>query len=288
MPSHRAEPPRRRAAPPAGRRRAERAQPRYGRFAVLGAAVSVTGIAMLGGIGVLPSVASDNGGDGDTARDAGTAAGSVLAGASTSTTPTPSGQPSDGSGQKQSAKGPGGTKGQTGTAAADDSGAAGNAGHAGDTGTSGDGPQDDLADDDTSNLTPPVPEDSGDGKRIVFDQSDQRVWLVDDDETVERTYLVSGSLYDNLDPGTYAVYSRSEQAWGVDDSGTMKYFVRFTEGDNGAAIGFHDIPIKDGQLLQTVDQLGTPQSHGCVRQERDDAIALWDFAPIGTEVDVTA
>jgi lipoprotein-anchoring transpeptidase ErfK/SrfK len=40
--------------------------------------------------------------------------------------------------------------------------------------------------------------------------------------------------------------------------------------------------------VQTAAQLGTPQSHGCIRQEREDAIALWDFAPIGTEVDVTA
>jgi lipoprotein-anchoring transpeptidase ErfK/SrfK len=68
----------------------------------------------------------------------------------------------------------------------------------------------------------------------------------------------------------------------------MEYFVRFPEGTNGAVIGSHDIPIDDGQLVQTVDQLGTPQSHGCVRQDREDAIALWEFAPIGTEVDVTA
>ncbi len=141
---------------------------------------------------------------------------------------------------------------------------------------------------DTATRTRRSPTDSGDGRRIVFDQSDQRVWLVDDDEDVERTYLVSGSLYDNLEPGTYSVYSRSEQAWGIDDSGTMKYFVRFTEGTNGAAIGFHDIPIDDGALVQTVAELGTPQSHGCIRQEREDAIALWEFAPIGTEVDVTA
>jgi lipoprotein-anchoring transpeptidase ErfK/SrfK len=39
--------------------------------------------------------------------------------------------------------------------------------------------------------------------------------------------------------------------------------------------------------VQTVAQLGTPQSHGCIRQEREDAIALWEFAPIGTEVVVT-
>jgi hypothetical protein len=133
-----------------------------------------------------------------------------------------------------------------------------------------------------------LPADSGHGKRIVFSESRQRVWLVTGAKHVERTYLVSGSLSDNLDPGTYSVYSRSEQAWGVDDSGTMRYFVRFTQGDTGAAIGFHDIPIDEGEPVQTLDQLGTPQSHGCVRQKRSDAKVLWEFAPLGTTVVVTA
>jgi hypothetical protein len=133
-----------------------------------------------------------------------------------------------------------------------------------------------------------LPADSGTGKRIVFSQSRQRVWLISDDETVLRTYPVSGSVYDNLHPGAFNVYSKSEDAWGVDDSGTMKYFVRFTQGDSGAAIGFHDIPVKDGELVQTEGQLGTPLSHGCIRQRRSDAIALWKFAPLGTSVIVTA
>ena len=93
----------------------------------------------------------------------------------------------------------------------------------------------------------PLPAESGEGKRVVFSESQQRVWLVREDGKVQRTYLVSGSLTDNLDPGTYSVYSRSKRAWGIDDSGTMKWFVRFTTGDTGAAIGFHDIPIADGQ-----------------------------------------
>jgi len=114
------------------------------------------------------------------------------------------------------------------------------------------------------------------------------VWLVNEDEQIERTYLVSGSIHDNLEPGAFNVYSRSEDAWGVDDSGSMKYFVRFTQGDTGAAIGFHDIPVKDGVPAQTESQLGTPLSHGCVRQRRSDAIALWKFAPLGTSVIVTA
>lgn len=132
-----------------------------------------------------------------------------------------------------------------------------------------------------------LPAESGSGRRVVFSESRQRVWLVSGGREVERTYLVSGSIYDNLDPGTYAVYSRSEQAWGIDGSGTMRYFVRFTQGEN-AAIGFHDIPIDDGKPVQSVAQLGTPLSHGCIRQKRSDAIALWEFAPIGTTVVVTA
>jgi hypothetical protein len=235
MSRHRAESPHRHAA-----------RPRYGRLAVLGASVSVTGIAMLGGIGVLPSVAEGG-------RPAGADLGQVAADAadtSPSASPTASPPPTA---SKQQAE-----------ALAQPTGAA------------------------TVEQDPPVPADSGSGKRIVFDQSDQRVWLVGDDGTVERTYLVSGSLTDNLLPGTYAVYSRSEHAVGVDDSGTMRYFVRFTHGTEGAAIGFHDIPVDDGHPVQTVAQLGTPQSHGCIRQLRADAVALWDFAPIGTEVDVTA
>jgi L,D-transpeptidase catalytic domain len=133
-----------------------------------------------------------------------------------------------------------------------------------------------------------APADSGTGRRIVFSESLQRVWLLDSAGTVEKTYLVSGSVTDNLQPGTYSVYSRSRHATGIDDSGTMEYFVRFTQGPTGAAIGFHSIPTKGGRLLQTTAQLGTAQSHGCIRQWKPDAIALWHFAPVGTKVVVVA
>ena len=128
-----------------------------------------------------------------------------------------------------------------------------------------------------------IPVDSGEGRRVVFDMSAQRVWLIGRAGGVRRTYPVSGSVTDNLDPGTYEVYSRSEQAWGIDDSGSMKFMVRFAHGDR-AAIGFHDIPVKDGARVQTRAELGSPQSHGCIRQWRPDARALWEFAPLGTTV----
>lgn len=134
----------------------------------------------------------------------------------------------------------------------------------------------------------PLPVASGEGRRIVFDQSDQRVWLVDGEDVVERTYLVSGSKLDNLRPGSYHVESKTRHANAFDGSGTMEYFVRFTTGRN-APIGFHTVPLDHrGRLEQTRDDLGTPLSAGCVRQWVDDAVALWDFAPVGTTVVVTA
>lgn len=251
MSRHRARPQGHRAARP----RRHRGRPRYGRIALLGSSVAVTAIAMLGGVGVLPSVASDQraprtasapaAGDASSSADAGqaTADGAELAAASytTSTAPRP-------------------TAGPTAQAAVLSPAAA------------------DVA----------LPAGSGAGRRVVFSESLQRVWLVEADESVARTYLVSGSVYDNLDPGTYEVYSRSEQAWGIDDSGSMRYFVRFTQGDNGGAIGFHDIPISDGEPVQSKAQLGTPLSHGCIRQAHRDAVAMWRFAPLGTTVVVTA
>lgn len=136
-------------------------------------------------------------------------------------------------------------------------------------------------------VAPSLPADSGEGRRIVFSESDQRVWLVTDDESIERTYLVSGSRFDNLEPGTYAVQSKTRQATAFDYSGTMEYFVRFATGVS-EPIGFHSVPRDNaGDLEQTKAQLGTPLSAGCVRQWQPDAIALWAFAPIGTTVVVT-
>jgi L,D-transpeptidase catalytic domain len=135
---------------------------------------------------------------------------------------------------------------------------------------------------------PAIPASSGHGKRVVFDQSDQRVWLVDGHGELSLTYLVSGSLHDNLQPGSYDVYSKSPHAVSFDGRETMRYMVRFTQGEH-AAIGFHDIPRRpDGTLIETRDQLGTPQSAGCVRQWEPDAKALWRFAPVGTKVVVVA
>jgi lipoprotein-anchoring transpeptidase ErfK/SrfK len=132
-----------------------------------------------------------------------------------------------------------------------------------------------------------LPPDSGTGMRIVYAINAQRVWLVGSDGVVARTYRVSGRL-DRPLPGEYAVYSRSRNTTSYTGDESMEYMVRFAHGEQ-AAIGFHDIPVNAaGNEVQTKEQLGEPLSAGCVRQSIEDAIALWNFAPVGTKVVVVA
>jgi lipoprotein-anchoring transpeptidase ErfK/SrfK len=132
-----------------------------------------------------------------------------------------------------------------------------------------------------------LPANSGTGRRIVYSKPRQRVWTVEEDGTVSNTHLVSGRLtFDQPTPGTYHVFSRSLYTCNIKNPAVCwRYMVRFAiGGDEGDNIGFHEIPKKNGVPLQSVSQLGTPLSHGCVRQSTPDAIYVWDWAPIGTKV----
>lgn len=134
---------------------------------------------------------------------------------------------------------------------------------------------------------PPLPEghDVVEGKRVVYDRAGQRVWAVDDESRIVRSYLVSGSQYRNEVPGVHTVYSRSESALGWDLSADLPFMIRYTQTERGH-IGFHAIPSwrDSGEKLQTIDELGQKLSGGCTRQAPADAQFLWEFAEVGTKV----
>lgn len=135
---------------------------------------------------------------------------------------------------------------------------------------------------------PPLPENSGSGYRVVYDRAGQRVWAVDADEQIIRSWLVSGSTYANELPGNHQVYSRSEVSTAWNGKAYLPNMIRWLKTERGA-IGFHGIPTKvsTGEVYQTSDELGTRLSGGCQRQHNLDASFLWGFAPIGTPVIVT-
>ena len=133
---------------------------------------------------------------------------------------------------------------------------------------------------------PPLPEDSGSGRRIVYSVSQQRVWIVEADERVSGSWLVSGKA-GTPDPGTYSIYSRSRWARAEGGGTRMEFMLRFVR-TRGLPIGFHAIPVdRNGRPVQSDEELGQPRSKGCVRQRRADAEHLWHWAPDGTAVRVT-
>lgn len=126
-----------------------------------------------------------------------------------------------------------------------------------------------------------APPDSGSGRRVVYSNSAQRVWLVEANDQVVRTYPVSGRR-GFPPPGNYHVFSKSR----VSRAGPYRldYMVRFYPG-RGLAAGFHAIPVRqNGQAAQSEADLGQYRSRGCVRQRPSDAAFLWDWAPVGTTV----
>lgn len=135
---------------------------------------------------------------------------------------------------------------------------------------------------------PPLPPNSGSGRRIVYDRAGLRVWAVDDDERIIRSWLVSGSKYANELPGTHQVYSRSEVSTAWNGQAWLPKMVRWLDTERGA-IGFHAIPlhVEDDSPYQTEAELGQRLSGGCQRQANRDADFLWDFAQVGTPVIVT-
>lgn len=132
---------------------------------------------------------------------------------------------------------------------------------------------------------PPLPPDSGTGRRLVYERAGQRVWAVDENETVIRSWLVSGSKYDNETPGSHEVYSRSEVSTAWNGKAYLYKMVRWLKTDIGA-IGFHALPVRvsDGSVYQTEEELGLRLSGGCQRQANLDADFTWEFAQLGTVV----
>lgn len=133
-----------------------------------------------------------------------------------------------------------------------------------------------------------LPANSGTGRRAVYSKSLQKVWVVDASNRLIKEHRVSGKLkWCDPRPGEYRVFSRSRYTFAIQNPSIIwGYMVRFAKGCRGGNIGFHEIPTNKntGYKVQSVSQLGTPLSGGCVRQSVSDAVWMWNWAYVGTKV----
>jgi hypothetical protein len=130
----------------------------------------------------------------------------------------------------------------------------------------------------------PPPPGSGSGRRIVYSNSQQRVWLVEAGGFASYTWLVSGRQGVPA-PGTYQVFSKSPMSSAHGGELLLPNMTRFAHGTN-LAIGFHGIPLDADTRapIQSDAELGSFRSAGCVRMAQSAATTLYAWAPIGTPV----
>ncbi len=138
---------------------------------------------------------------------------------------------------------------------------------------------------DSPPAPPTLPAKSGTGRRIVYTVKGHRVWLVDDANHVVRTMLVTNRKF-VPNPGTYHVFGKAVHTQSsVFPEIKMDYMTRFAISPNRHnTIGFHAIPFKHGVPMQTVAQLGSYGSGGCVRMAPADAQYVFNWAGMGTKV----
>lgn len=131
---------------------------------------------------------------------------------------------------------------------------------------------------------PQLPRKSGTGRRIVYSNKIQRVWVVSADDVILRTFLVSGRRGVPTQ-GSYRVFSQSVSSFSPEIPGvTFRFMTRFALGPDGGNIGFHELPLRNGKPMQTLEQLGTFRGSGCLRSATADARFIFQWASIGTPV----
>ncbi|MFD5321667.1 hypothetical protein [Streptomyces sp. NPDC127098] len=121
---------------------------------------------------------------------------------------------------------------------------------------------------------PPLPAESGTGKRVVYALGQQRVWLVDvaqdgTGEVVLDTFPVYPSSV-SPEPGEYAVTSRSPNGTGSDGV-AIEHTVIFHSADD-VVFGF------SAAIDGSTPDPEAAQRTGAVRESREDGAAMWEFA----------
>ncbi|WP_326596836.1 L,D-transpeptidase [Streptomyces sp. NBC_01803] len=130
---------------------------------------------------------------------------------------------------------------------------------------------------DPSPEAPAVPEDSGDGRRVVYSLGQEQVWLVGDDNTATRTFTVwPGTVTPEV--GTYTVSYRRPESTGSDGA-PIENIVYFTVV-GGISIGFSN--AVDGASPSP----GPGVETGGIRSRAEDGDAVWEFTEVGTTVRV--
>jgi lipoprotein-anchoring transpeptidase ErfK/SrfK len=129
-----------------------------------------------------------------------------------------------------------------------------------------------------------APAYSGGGKYILVDISEQHMYVYEGDQLV-YSFVASTGLKNATRVGMFAVQSKIPNAWG----GTWSIWMPDWLGiywAGGLENGIHALPILPNGATLWAGYLGRPISYGCVVLGSYEAKLLYDWAEIGTPVEI--
>ena len=128
---------------------------------------------------------------------------------------------------------------------------------------------------------------AGQGKSMVVSLSKQTITLFEHGRVISIRRVSTGKWSTPTPPGNYKIYNKISVAYSAPFHLYMENWMAFQPD---GSMGLHGLPFwklkNGGKLYEGASHIGTPVSHGCIRQTLADSKTLYEWAPIGTPLTV--
>ena len=121
-------------------------------------------------------------------------------------------------------------------------------------------------------------------KYILVDISEQHMYVYEDDVLI-YSFIISTGMGNSTRVGTFSVLNKIPNAYGATWNIWMPNWLGIY-WSGSLQNGIHALPILSNGATLWAGYLGTPISYGCVVLDTYDAQALYDWAEIGTPVEI--
>ena len=133
--------------------------------------------------------------------------------------------------------------------------------------------------------TAPAPAGGGTGGRIVVDLSAQRMLVYQNGQLLWNWVVSTGRAGQSTSVGHFKVLNKIPNAWASTWSLKMPYWLGIYWAGS-LQNGIHALPIMSNGQTLWAGYLGAPVSFGCIILSTENARTLYNWAPVGTPVDV--